>query len=213
MTSAISSRYRAWQALIEQPLSFVKPQSLRQGWPPTMTETQHAAIAAAPRFLDRRVALLLNYFDLQPAGQLPAPHEQDLPVLLLDPGVFEQLPRRCGAIWHASTLSQEIRSDVVNALQALLGKDVLSVALANRSLAGAVDLLRRPNELARAIDQDGISLVAAWLDHQPAPLRKWLNLRFNLSPVENGTVAGDLVLDVVRCAAATFHSPAEESFA
>jgi hypothetical protein len=211
MTATPSPQRQAWQALIEQPLRFVNPSHLRQGWPQAMTEQQYASIAAAPRFVERRVDRLLENFNLQPLAQMPSPDEQDLPVLVLTPEAFEQLPRRCGAFWHAATLSREIRGDVVSTLRDLLGSDVFSLAVAQRSLAGAADLLRRPAELIQAIDQDGTGLVAAWFDHQPAPLRQWLNLRFNVPSTQGAAFEVDQVLHVVRCAAATFNQPARES--
>nr|WP_314576621.1 type III secretion protein [uncultured Pseudomonas sp.] len=210
MTDDLSVRRQAWQTLIERPLDFVDPQYLRHGWPQTLSEQQHAAINAAARFVQRRIDLLLSGFNLQPLAQVPRPAEQDLQALLLEPDAFAQLPRRCGAIWHAATLSREIRSDVVNTLRDMLGSDVFALALARKSLAGAVDLLRRPIDLVRAIDRDGASLVAAWLDLQPSSLRPWLGMRFSLSAGEGPAIKGDLVLEVVRCAAASFDQPVME---
>ena len=212
MTAAFSARQQAWQAVLEQPLAFVEARRLRECWPQTLTDQQHA-LCSAPRFQSRLLQLLMGHFHLQQLAQIPSPTEQDLPVLLLSPGDFMRLPRVCGAIWHAATLSREIRSDVVNQMRALLGAEVFALALAHRSLAGAADLLRQPADLVEAIDRDGGSCVAAWLQAQPAALRDWLRLRLPMPQLGNPQASVPqtaMDLDIVRHAAATFDQFAEE---
>lgn len=213
MTAAFSARQQAWQALLEQPLAFVEARRLRECWPQTLNDQQHAALHSTARFQSRLLQLLLGHFHLQPLAQVPSPTEHDLPVLLLSPEDFTRLPRLCGAIWHAATLSREIRSEVVNPLRALLGAEIFTLALANRSLAGAADLLRQPADLLEAIDRDGASCVAAWLQTQPAALRDWLHLRLHvplLSRAQAGVPQTAMDLDIVRKAASTFDQFAEE---
>jgi hypothetical protein len=212
MTAGFSAQQQAWQKLVEQPLAFVEARRLRECWPQTLTDQQHA-LCSAPRFQSRLLQLLMGHFHLQQLAQIPSPTEQDLPVLLLSPGDFMRLPRVCGAIWHAATLSREIRSDVVNQMRALLGAEVFALALAHRSLAGAADLLRQPADLVEAIDRDGGSCVAAWLQAQPAALRDWLRLRLPMPQLGNPQASVPqtaMDLDIVRHAAATFDQFAEE---
>jgi hypothetical protein len=208
VSAALSSGQAAWRTLTEQPLAFVDAQRLAQCWPQPLTDQQHAALYSLPRFQARLAQLLIDRFELQPLASLPLPTDDDLPVLLLSPEDFKRLPRLCGAIWHAATLSREIRSEVVNQLRSGLGHDVFAVALANRSLAGAADLLRPPAELLEAIDRDGASAVSAWLHHQPAALRDWLRVRLDETLFEGP--AGAFDLNIVRRAAETFVPPAEE---
>jgi len=213
MTAGFSAQQQAWQALLEQPLAFVEARRLRECWPQTLTDQQHAALHGTSRFQHRLLQLLMGHFHLQPLAQIPSPTEQDLPVLLLSPGDFKRLPRVCGAIWHAATLSREIRSDVVNQLRGLLGADVFALALAHRSLAGAADLLRQPADLVEAIDRDGASCVAAWLQAQPAALRDWLRLRLPMPQPNNAQASVPqtaMDLDIVRHAATTFDQFAEQ---
>jgi hypothetical protein len=110
------------------------------------------------------------------------------------------LPRLCGAIWHASTLSREIRREVVNELREGLGQEAFALALANRQLGGAADLLREPAELIDAIDRDGLTCVAAWLQAQPAELQGWLPLRFVAPKGYSGRLPRDL--EIVQTVAA-----------
>jgi len=213
MTATFSAQQQAWQALLEQPLAFVEARRLRECWPQTVTNQQHAALQSASRFQSRLLQLLMGHFHLQPLAQLQSPLDQDLPVLLLSPDDFKRLPRLCGAIWHAATLSREIRSDAVNKLRSALGAEVFALALAHRSLAGAADLLRQPDDLLEAIDRDGASCVAAWLQTQPSALQHWLRLRLEM-PQSGNTQAGvphtAMDLEIVRSAAATFDQFAEE---
>lgn len=213
MTADLNGQQQAWQTLLEQPLAFVEGRHLRECWPHVVTDQQHAAICSTPRFQDRLLQLLMSHFRLQPLANLPLPDDLDLAVLLLSSAGFKRLPRLCGAIWHAATLSREIRSDVVGQLRSGLGNEVFALALANRSLAGAADLLRQPAELIEAIDRDGASCVAAWLQHQSPGLRDWLRLRLNVPQVKNSQITGPQIaadLDIVRRAAMTFALPAEE---
>ena len=208
MTAASIGWQQAWRLLTEQPLTFVNPTQLNECWPQPLTDQQHSALYDAPRFQARLSQLLINRFQLQPLAQLPMPADEDLPVLLLSSEDFKRLPRLCGAIWHAATLSREIRSEAVNQLRSGLGSDVFAQALANRSMAGAADLLRQPADLLDAIDRDGASAVAAWLHHQPDALRDWLRLRLDQRLFESPNAGFDL--NIVGRAAATFAPLAEE---
>lgn len=202
MTAAPSPRQQAWQTLLEQPLSFVKTRHLRECWSQPPTDQQHAMLYSMPRFQERLLQQLMRHFHLPALALVPPPDEQDLPVLLLSPEAFQRLPRLCGAIWHAQTLSREIRSDRVNVLRDALGSEVFALALAHRSLAGAADLLREPAELLDAIDHDGARCVTAWLQRQPPGLRDWLRLRLELTQVDDSPATGDA--NIVRRAAAAF---------
>lgn len=217
MSDALSPQRQAWQGLLDQPLRFVNPRYLRQCWPAQLTDEQYKAVSSTSRLQSRRAELLRAHFKLRPLEQTPPVAEQDLSVLLLSPQAFEQLPRRCGAIWHAATLSREIRSEAVNQLRNMLGHEVFAMALAHRQLASAVDLLRQPADLLAAIDRDGAGLVSTWLQSQPPELRDWLHLRLTFAqvPPASGTQASGAqpdvaVLDIVRHAAATFSAAAEE---
>ncbi|KMT54506.1 hypothetical protein [Pseudomonas fildesensis] len=209
MTAAPNPRQQAWQTLLEQPLNFVDTRHLRECWPQPPTAQQQAMLYAMPRFQARLLQQLMRHFHLPVLALVPPPQEQDLPVLLLSGEAFKRLPRLCGAIWHAEALSHEILSDRVNALRDALGSEVFALALAHRSLAGAADLLRQPAELLDAIDRDGASCVAAWLQRQPPGLRDWLRLRLELPPVDGSPTTVDA--DIVRRAAATFDPPAGEA--
>jgi hypothetical protein len=206
--SDLSSQQQAWQTLIEHPLKFAAAEHLQACFPQGVSAEQLSALRKHPRFHDRLLRLLMNRFQLQALEQLAPPDERDLPVLLLAPELFATLPRRCGAVWHASTLSREIRGDVVSELRRLLGNDVFTLALANRALGGAADLLRQPAELVQAIDRDGAACVSAWLQAQPPGLRHWLHLRF-ADPKVHG-VQVPAAINIVRSVATSFIPPAEE---
>jgi len=190
-----------WQALLEQPLTFVDRQHLLRCFPDELPAGRVEALSAEPRFQPRLLALLMDHFQLQPLAQTPGPAAEDLPVLLMAPEAFKRLPRLCGAIWHGATLSREIRSEVVNQLRQRLGSEVFALALAHRTLGGAADLLRQPDELVAAIDHDGALCVSAWLQAQPPLLREWLRLRLFDPAVHDPRTLVDI--RIVRSLAAT----------
>jgi hypothetical protein len=204
----MSAQREAWQGLLEQPLNFVRPPIVRECLPEGVSDHQVAALRNTPRFEGRLLQLLAARFKLPALGQVQAPQEEDLPVLLLAPKTFQTLPRLCGAIWHSATLSREIRSDAVTQLRSALGNEVFATALAHRALAGAADLLRQPADLLQAIDRDGAACVAGWLAQLPADLRIWLRLRLDLPPFDGQPVAAGA--EIVRRAAATLDQPAGE---
>jgi hypothetical protein len=195
------SQVQQWQELLEQPLAFVDRQRLAACFPAEVAAERIHALRKEPRFQPRLLELLQAHFQLQPLAQAPMPADEDLPVLLMTPEAFRRLPRLCGAIWHAATLSREIRSEVVNQLRAALGNEVFALALAHRSLAGAADLLRQPDELLAAIDHDGALCVSAWLQAQPPLLRDWLRLRLSDPGVHDPRTPVDI--RIVRSLAAT----------
>ncbi|EPM77985.1 type III secretion component, partial [Pseudomonas syringae pv. actinidiae ICMP 18886] len=112
-----------WQTLTERPLSFVAEHSLAECLTRDVDALQLAALRDTPRFNERFEQLLIGHFKLRPLAQLEPPAQQDLTVLLLADNDFSRLPRLCGAVWHAATLSREIRGEVVSEYRRLLGDD------------------------------------------------------------------------------------------
>ncbi|MGB3124685.1 MAG: type III secretion protein [Pseudomonas sp.] len=194
------SLFERWQGLIAEPLQFVRGPSLGACFAEDLPEAVLHALQAQPRFHPRLEQLLVSHYQLAPLDQLVSPLAADLPVLLLSDAQFARLPRLCGAIWHASTLSREIRREVVNELREGLGAPVFSQALALRQLGGAADLLRDPAELIEAIDRDGQGCIAAWLHAQQADLQGWLRLRFVFPQGYSARLPRDL--EIVQAAAA-----------
>lgn len=206
--SALSSQQHAWQTLLEQPLGFIDAAYFKACFAESVSPEQLAALRKQERFQGRLLQLLMSRFQLAALERSAQPDPLDLPVLLLTPQTFNELARGCGAVWHASTLSREIRGDVVSELRRLLGNDVFALALAHRALGGAADLLRQPAELLEVIDRDGAACVSAWLRAQPPELRRWLGLRFTDPQVHDVQIPG--ALNIVRSVAASFTRQAEE---
>jgi hypothetical protein len=206
--SALSSQQQGWQALLEQPLSFIGAQHFKACFPESVSPEQLAALRKQERFQGRLLQLLMSHFGLQALELSAQPDPLDLPVMLLPVHTFKELPRLCGAVWHASTLSREIRGDVVSELRRLLGNEVFNLALAQRGMGGAADLLRQPAELLEVIDRDGAACVSAWLRAQSPDLRQWLSLRFDDPQVHDVQIPG--ALNIVRSVAASLTRPAEE---
>ncbi|KAF1019969.1 MAG: hypothetical protein GAK37_03633 [Pseudomonas sp.] len=194
------SLFERWQGLIAQPLQFVRLQSLGECFGEGLPDDVLHTLQAQPRFHQRLAQLLVSHYRLAPLEEAVAPAVADLPVLLLSPAQFALLARRCGAIWHGATLSREIRREVVHELREGLGNDVFAQALAYRQMGGAADLLREPAELIEAIDRDGLTCVAAWLQAQPLALQGWLRLRFNVPSGYTGRLPRDL--EIVHTVAA-----------
>lgn len=178
MTSVLQSK---WYTLAEQPLTFVREQALAACLGHEVSAEQMVTLRDAPRFAPRMQQRLLEHFQLRDLTGLPVPDDADLQVLLLDEAQLARLPRLCGAVWHAATLSREIRGEVVNQYRQELGADTLRLALDLRQLAGAADLLRTPAALIEAIDRDGAACMGAWLAAQSESLRRWLRLRLDPS--------------------------------
>lgn len=194
------SLFERWQVLIAEPLQFVRGPSVGACFADDLPVETLQALQAQPRFRQRLEQLLVKHYQLAPLEQLVTPVAADLPILLLSPAQFARLPRLCGAIWHGTTLSREIRREVVNELRAGLGSDVFTQALALRQLGGAADLLREPAELVEAIDRDGHGCVAAWLQAQDADVQGWLRLRFAFPDGYSARLPRDL--EIVQAAAA-----------
>lgn len=194
------SLFERWQGLLAEPLQFVRGASLGACFANDLPDEVLQAMQGQARFRQRLEQLLVSHYQLAPMDQLITPTVADLPVLLLSPAQFARLPRLCGAIWHAATLSREIRREVVNELRAGLGAEVFVAALALRQLGGAADLLREPGELIEAIDRDGHGCVAAWLQAQHADWQGWLRLRFAFPQGHGTRVPRDL--EIVQAAAA-----------
>jgi hypothetical protein len=167
-----------WQRLAAHPLDFIRSESLLACFPSSTSAEKVDNLARLPRFGGRLLTLLMQHCDLTPLAALPTPNDKDLAVLLITPGAFAHLPRLCGAVWHGVTLSREIRSEVLIPLRAALGADVYALALAQRHLAGAANLLLEPLALIEAIDRDGLACINAWLCEQPPTLQAWLRLRW-----------------------------------
>ncbi|WP_296180669.1 type III secretion protein [Pseudomonas sp. UBA1879] len=208
MSSQPEVQHEVWQALLDQPLSFVRPQALRDCLPDALSDQQYANLRNTPRFQGRLAQVLTARFNLPTLARTPPPQAADLPVLLLSPAAFQALPRLCGAIWHSATLSRDIRSDVVNTLRSLLSDEVFTTALAHRVAAGAADLLRQPADLVQAIDRDGALCVAAWWQQLPAELQIWLRLRLELPSFEGAPIGAGV--DIVRRAASAMAQPRAE---
>ena len=194
------SLFERWQGLVAEPLQFVRGQSLGACFADELPQALLQAMQGQPRFRQRLEQLLVSQYQLAPMAQLTTPMAADLAVLLLSPTQFARLPRLCGAIWHAPTLSREIRREVVNELREGLGAEVFVSALALRQLGGAADLLREPVELVDAVDRDGQGCVAAWLHAQHADWQGWLRLRFAFPLGHGARVPRDL--EIVQAAAA-----------
>lgn len=173
----------SWQAMVESPLTFVREAALLESLGRAVSAEQLAALRQAPRFAVRLERRLTGHHRLQPLDQVPAPAEADLKVLSLTAEQFARLATLCGAVWHAATLSREIRGEVVAHYRERLGAPTLRLALEFRELAGAADLLRTPAALFDAIEQDGAACLNAWLAAQPDALRDWLMLRLPFPPL------------------------------
>lgn len=206
--NAQAQRQEQWQTLLAEPLAFIDRRHLAACFADEVAPVQVQALLQAPRFQGRLLSLLLRTYRLQPLAQLPEPLVQDLPVLLLAPEAFARLPRLCGAIWHGTALSREIRREVVEQLRQGLGPEAFSLALAHRQWSGALDLLRQPDDLLAAIEADGARCVQAWLHSQPRPLREWLMLRLPLPLSEVSAAGGDI--ELVRRVAGLLAEPIEE---
>lgn len=168
-----------WRTLTDQPLSFVREQAVNECFDRPVSAEQMAALRGSRRFDERIERRLAEHFQLQPLNRVAAPETADLAVILLTEADLLRLPKLCGAVWHAATLSREIRSEVVNQYREALGVDTLNLALRMRQLAGAADLLRTPAALLEAIERDGVACMSAWLAAQPQMLRDWLQLRLD----------------------------------
>lgn len=210
-----SPAQQQWQHLLARPLDFIAREHLIECFCGAVTAEQLQSLQHSPRFQERLLRLVMLHFNLPTLNAMPVPDERDLPGLLLASSTFERLPRMCGAVWHAATLSREIRKEAVTELRHALGNDVYALALANRDLAGAADLLREPARLIEAIDHDGRLCVGAWWRSQSLPLQHWMCLRLPGPGTDETRLPRDI--DIVRRMTATFspstqpHQDAERS--
>lgn len=203
-----SNVQQQWQDLLARPLDFTSREHLIECFGGELTTEQLQSLQHSPRFQERLLRLVMLHFKLPALNTLPVPDERDMPGLLLASSAFEQLPRMCGAVWHAATLSREIRKEAVTELRRALGNDVYALALASRDLAGAADLLREPAQLIESIDHDGRLCVGAWWRSQSVPLQHWMCLRLPCPGTDETRLPRDI--DIVRRMTATF-APSTQS--
>ncbi|MGK9065297.1 type III secretion protein [Stutzerimonas chloritidismutans] len=134
-------------------------------------------LAAQPRFQARMGRLLAAHFQLSHLEQTAeCAGEDDLRVLLLPADALARLPRWCGAVLHGATLAREIRRDQVNQLQARLGRELFTLAVAHRAVGRATHLLLDADALVGVIDRDGQACVASWLQSLDPALQGWARL-------------------------------------
>ncbi|TBU91574.1 type III secretion protein [Phytopseudomonas dryadis] len=172
---------QAWRAQLAQPLQFVRDECIEAGLLGAVNGEQVAALLRQPRFQGRIGELLASYYGLLPLAEAGDQVEDaDLAVLLLPPERFARLPLFCGACWHATALSREIRGSVVQALKARLGSEVFAFAVTQREAFAGGDARLQGDALLAAIEEDGEACVSAWLDAQAPALQAWLRLRFEV---------------------------------
>lgn len=171
-----------WRAFVEAPTRYVAAFWLGDSLGGVAEDAILEDLVERPRFQRRLVQRLIDRHGLVPPEALPAPVEQDAPLLTLPPHAGVALVQYCGVLCHAMAFVREIRAPRVVALKQRFGESAYAAAVANRGLAVTSASSDDTEALARQVQSDGEACVLAWLALQPAEWVAWLKLG----------VAGDL---------------------
>ncbi|MDX8496128.1 SctK family type III secretion system sorting platform protein [Mesorhizobium sp. VK22B] len=168
-----------WQAFLCNPAGYTDAARLAPCFGGTIGEAACERMRQSPRLQERLSKLLVDHYGLSCAADEPA-DEADRAIALLPGEELEELALRAGAIYRAGSIAAVIDGREAAALQAALGADICSFAVANRDLAGPVKSLEPLEEVYDSVHADGLSCLGAWC--QAMPRDTSMRVRLKLMP-------------------------------
>jgi hypothetical protein len=137
-------------------------------------------LRTSKRFLERLGAIIRQHYSL-PAWAAPETcSEVDRTIALSTPERLQELARRSGATYWASTIANAILARQVEALHEQLGEAICGFALENRDLAGPEQRFEPNESIGARISADGWRCIGAWCHAQPEAVGT--RVRLKLSP-------------------------------
>ncbi|RRI00718.1 hypothetical protein EH240_17035 [Mesorhizobium tamadayense] len=170
-----------WQAFIFNPASYVDAARLAECFDGTISEAACERMLRSQRLHERLSEFLLDHYRLSCAVDEPA-DEVDRAITLSSSEELEELALRSGAIYWAGSLAAVIDGRGADALQAALGADLCTFAVANRDLAGPLQPLEPLEDVRRRVYADGLSCLGAWCQAMPGETS--MRVRLKLMPHE-----------------------------
>ncbi|AZO22756.1 MULTISPECIES: SctK family type III secretion system sorting platform protein [unclassified Mesorhizobium] len=170
-----------WHAFISNPASYADAARLADCFGGTIGEAACERMRQSQRLHERLSKLLLDHYGLSCTVDEPA-DDVDRAIALSSGEELEELALRSGAIYQASSIAAVIAGREAAALQAALGMDICSAAVANRDLAGPIQPLEPLDDIYNRVHADGLSCLCAWC--QAMPRDTSMRVRLKLMPHE-----------------------------
>ncbi|CAN7377482.1 SctK family type III secretion system sorting platform protein [Mesorhizobium sp. LjNodule214] len=170
-----------WRAFMSNPASYADPARLAECFDGTISEAACERMLRSQRLHGRLSKFLLERYRLSFAVDEPA-DEVDRAIALSSSEELEELALRSGAIYWAGSLAAVIDGREADALQAALGADLCTFAVANRDLAGPMQPLEPLEDMRSRVYADGLSCLGAWCQAMPGETS--MRVRLKLMPHE-----------------------------
>ncbi|MET3591666.1 hypothetical protein ABID26_001045 [Mesorhizobium shonense] len=170
-----------WQAFVSGPASYADAARLSDCFDGAIGEAACHRMLQSQRLHERLSKLLLERYRLSCAVDEPS-DEVDRAIALSSGEELEDLALRSGAIYWAGSLAAVIDGREADALQAALGVDLCTFAVANRDLAGPVRPSEPLEDIRHRVYADGLSCLGGWC--QAMPGETGMRVRLKLMPHE-----------------------------
>ncbi|WFP65773.1 MULTISPECIES: SctK family type III secretion system sorting platform protein [unclassified Mesorhizobium] len=170
-----------WQAFISGLASYADAARLAECFDGAISEAACQRMLQSQRLHERLSKLLLEHYRLSRAVDEPS-DDVDRAIALLSGEELEDLALRSGAIYWAGNLAAVIDGREADALQAALGADLCTFAVANRDLAGPARALQSLEDIRVRVYADGLSCLGGWC--QAMPGETGARVRIKLVPNE-----------------------------
>ena len=155
-----------WQAFVSGPASYVDAARLAECFDGAISEGACHGMLQSQRLHERLSKLLLEHYRLSRAVDEPS-DDVDRAIALSSGDDLEELALRSGAIYWAASLAAVIDGREADALQAALGADLCTFAVANRDLAGPLRPLEPMEDMRSRVYADGLSCLGGWCQAMP----------------------------------------------
>ncbi|RAZ90913.1 hypothetical protein DPM33_11510 [Mesorhizobium hawassense] len=170
-----------WQAFISGPASYADAARLAGCFDGAVSDAACQRMLQSQRLHERLSKLLLEHYRLSGAADEPS-DDVDRAIALSSGEELEDLALRSGAIYWAGNLAAVIDGREADALQAALGADLCTFAVANRDLAGPTRSLQPIEDIRSRVYGDGLSCLGGWCRAMPGETAA--RVRIKLMPHE-----------------------------
>ncbi|WP_167514787.1 SctK family type III secretion system sorting platform protein [Mesorhizobium intechi] len=170
-----------WQAFISGPATYADAARLAECFGGAISEAACQRMLRSQRLHERLSKLLIEHYRLSCSADEPS-DDVDRSIALSSGDELEDLALRSGAIYWAGDLAAVIDGREADALQAALGADLCTLAVANRDLAGPTRPLQPLEDIRSRVYADGLSCLGGWC--QAMPDETGARVRIKLMPHE-----------------------------
>jgi hypothetical protein len=170
-----------WQAFMSRLASYADAARLAECFDGAISEAACQRMLQSQRLQERLSKLLLEHYRLSCVADEPS-DEVDRAIALSSGEELDDLALRAGAIYWAGSLAAVIDGREAEALQAALGADLCTFAVANRDLAGPTRPLQPLEDIRDRVYADGLSCLGGWC--QAMPGETGARVRIKLMPHE-----------------------------